>query len=77
MAAMGSYRSCTEAPGRGVEISTAPNEWVAYTPRYSLPLGDQTQEQGAARDRNGGTRAEEGGERGKMRSCRYGHAVNG
>ena len=77
MAAMDSYRSCIEAPGKAVEISPASREWVAQTPRYSLPLGNQNKERGAARDRNGVTRAKKGGERKKMRSRRYGHAVKG
>ena len=64
-----SYRLCPEAPDGAVENFLASREWVAHTPRYSLPLGDQTQGQGAAREREGVTRAGESGERGKMRSC--------
>ena len=74
---MGSYRPGTEAPGGAIEISPAARESVAHTPRYSLPLGDQTQGQGAARERDGVTRAGESGTRGKMRSCKHGHAVEG
>ena len=74
---MGSYRPGTEAAGGAIEISPAARESVAHTPRYSLPLGDQTQGQGAARERDGVIRAGESGERGKMRSCKHGHAVEG